>query len=190
MFNTYSIENAPEGSVAGLEATKKAFGFVPNLQTYMAESPALLNGYSSLWDIYHKQSGLSALEQQVVLLTINYENHCHYCMAGHSTLAKMQKMEPAVLEALREGTVIPDARLEALREFTRSVVVNRGFVKEQEVEQLLGAGYQRQTVFDVIAAVALKVMSNYTNHITGTPLDSFMQSNAWTHPADRHAVSR
>jgi hypothetical protein len=40
-------------------------------------------------------------------------------------------------------------------------------------------------VFDVIAGVALKVMSNYTNHITHTPLDEFLKPNAWTHPDDR-----
>ncbi|MFM0689454.1 carboxymuconolactone decarboxylase family protein [Paraburkholderia strydomiana] len=54
----------------------------------MAESPALLAGYSALWDLFSK-STLTPHEQQVVYLTSNFENNCHYCMAGHSTLAKM-----------------------------------------------------------------------------------------------------
>jgi hypothetical protein len=39
--------------------------------------------------------------------------------------------------------------------------------------------------FDVIAGVALKVMSNYTGHIMHTPLDDFVKANAWTHPLKR-----
>jgi AhpD family alkylhydroperoxidase len=114
-FQTYTIDNAPAASKASLEGTKRAFGFVPNLQAYMAESPELLAGYSALWDLFSK-STLTPHEQQVVYLTSNFENGCHYCMAGHSTLAKMIKMDPAVIDALRAGTALPDAKLEALED--------------------------------------------------------------------------
>lgn len=186
-FTQHTIETAPEGSKAGLERTIKAFGFVPNLASFMAESPALLNSYNAVWDIFASQTTLSPIEQQVVLLTVNYENNCHYCMAGHSTLAKKVNMDAATLTALREGTRIPNAKLQALREFTRLVVVERGFVPEAAVDAFLKAGYTRANVFEVIAGVGLKVMSNYTNHITHTPLDPFMVANTWTHPTQRGA---
>lgn len=185
IFTQHTPEAAPEASKAALDGTKKAFGFVPNLQTFMAESSALLNSYSAVWDIFAKQTSFSPVEQQVVLLTVNYENNCHYCMAGHSTLAKMVKMDDATLHALREGTPIPDSKLQTLREFTRKVVVERGFVKDTDIEAFLAAGYTKANVFDVITGVALKVMSNYTNHITHTPMDDFMKANAWTHPNRR-----
>ncbi|MGF6781385.1 alkylhydroperoxidase family enzyme [Paraburkholderia sp. GAS334] len=89
-FPSYTIETAPPASKLGLEAAKRAFGFVPNLQSHMAESPELLAGYSALWDIFSK-STLTSHEQQVVYLTSNFENNCHYCMAGHSALAQMIK---------------------------------------------------------------------------------------------------
>lgn len=158
---------------------------MPNLQTFMAESPALLNSYGAVWEIFGKQAGLSPVEQKVVLLTVNYENNCHYCMAGHSTLAGMVKMYAATLIALREGTSVPDAKLQALWEFTGKVVTLRGFVTDADIEAFLTAGYTKANVFDVITGVALKVMSNYTNHITHTPLDDFMKANAWTHPNHR-----
>lgn len=184
-FTQYSIETAPTASKPGLEGTKAAFGFVPNLQSFMAESPALLNSYGAVWDIFSKQTSLTAIEQQVVLLTINYENNCHYCMAGHSTLAKMVKMDDATLNALRDNTIIPDGRLQTLREFTRQLVVNRGFVSDETIDGLIAAGFTKANVLDVIAAIALKIMSNYTNHITHTPLDDFMKANEWVHPSKR-----
>lgn len=181
-FTAYTAETAPEAARPTLGAAKAAFGFVPNLQAHMAESPELLAGYSALWDLFSK-STLTPHEQQVVYLTSNFENECHYCMAGHTTLAKMQKMDPAVIQALRDGTPLPDAKLEALHKFATLVVRNRGWVSDADVDAFLAAGYTRRNVLEVVLGVATKVMSNYTNHIVHTPLDAFMKGNEWSKPA-------
>ena len=39
-FTLYDETNAPEGARKTLEATKKAYGFIPNLLAAMAEAPA------------------------------------------------------------------------------------------------------------------------------------------------------
>lgn len=183
-FIQHTIETAPDNSKTGLEGAKKAFGFIPNLQTFIAESPALLNSYTQSWDNFHKQTSFTAIEQQVVLITVNYEHNCTYCMAGHSTLAQMIGMDDDTLNALRNGTPIPNKKLESLREFTRKVVINRGFISDEDVRVFLAAGYTKANVLDVVAGVALKVMSNYANHIVKTPLDDFAKKNAWTKPAN------
>lgn len=181
-FTAYTAETAPEAAQPIFKDVKAAFGFVPNLQSYMAESPELLAGYTALWDLFSKTT-LTTHEQQIVYMTANFENECHYCMAGHTTLAKMQKMHPAVIEALRAGTELPDARLEALHRFTTLVVRNRGWVADADVEAFIAAGFTRRNVLEVILGAATKLMSNYTNHIVHTPLDGFMQGNEWSKPA-------
>lgn len=181
-FTAYTIETASEAARPIFECVQGAFGFVPNLQSYMAESPELLAGYTALWDLFGK-STLSAHEQQVVYLTANFENECHYCMAGHTTLAKMQKMGDDVIAALRAGTELPDARLEALHRFTTLVVRDRGFVADADIDAFIAAGFTRRNVLEVILGAATKLMSNYTNHIVHTPLDAFMKGNEWTKPA-------
>jgi len=181
-FTSHTVATAPEAARPIFKGVKGAFGFVPNLQSYMAESPELLAGYTALWDLFSK-STLTAHEQQVVYMTANFENECHYCMAGHTTLAKLQKMEDGVIAALRNGTALPDARLEALHRFTTLVVRNRGWVNEADVDAFIEAGFTRRHVLDVVLGVATKVMSNYTNHIVHTPLDAFMKGNEWSKPA-------
>jgi len=180
-FTKYTIQTAPADSKPVLESVKAAFGFVPNLQANMAESPELLTGYSTLWDLFSK-STLTPHEQQVVYLTSNFENECHYCMAGHTTLAKMQKMNPAIIEALRAGTVLPDAKLEALHRFATTIVRERGFATDADTDAFLAAGYTRRNALEVVLGVATKVMSNYTNHIAHTELDAFMAGNEWSKP--------
>lgn len=185
-FTRHTVDTAPEAARPIFEGVKSAFGFVPNLQSYMAESPELLAGYTALWDLFSKTT-LTAHEQQVVYLTSNFENECHYCMAGHTTLAKMQKMKTGVIEALRAGTPLPNARLEALHRFTTLVVRNRGWVDAPDVDAFIAAGFTKRNVLEVVLGVATKVMSNYTNHLVHTPLDDFMKGNEWSKPAAQAA---
>lgn len=181
-FTRYTAETAPEAAKPILEGVKGAFGFVPNLQATMAEAPALLAGYSALWGLV-EQTSLSPTERQVVYMTANYENECHYCMAGHTTLARMGKIAEPIIAALRNGTAIPDAKLEALHAFAGAVVRQRGHLPDAQVQAFLDAGYTRQQVLEVVLIVGTKLLSNYTNHLTGTPLDAFMKGNEWTRPA-------
>jgi AhpD family alkylhydroperoxidase len=180
-FTVYTADTVPEAAKPSLEAAKASFGFIPNLQGTMAESPELLAGYSTLWALFAKTT-LTPHEQQVVYMTSNFENECHYCMAGHTALAKLQKMDPTVIDALRNGTEILDRKLEALHRFTGVVVRNRGWVSDADTDAFLAAGYTRRNVLEVILGVATKVMSNYTNHIAHTQLDKFMRGNEWVKP--------
>ena len=187
-FTRHTADTAPASSKPTLDGVKGAFGFVPNLQATMAESPELLAGYSALWDLFGKSS-FTATEQQIVYMTANFEHECRYCMAGHTTLSKMQKIDDAVVQALRNGTAIPDTKLEALHAFATAVVQDRGHVNDAGVQAFLDAGYTRQNVLEVVLGVATKVMSNYTNHLTGTPLDGFMSGNEWTKPVALRAAA-
>lgn len=180
-FTRYTLEVAPDAAKPTLDAVKASFGFIPNLQATMAESPELLAGYTALWDLF-SQTTLTRHEQQIVYMTSNFENECQYCMAGHTALAKMQKMDPAVISALRDGTELPDPRLEALHRFATLVVRNRGWVSDVDTGAFIAAGFTRQNVLEVILGVATKVMSNYTNHIAHTKLDPFMRGNEWVKP--------
>lgn len=183
-FEVNNPETAKEAAKPWLDKAKNTFGFVPNLQRVMAESPALLEGYLTLFDIFGK-SGFTPTEQQVVYLTVNYEHECHYCMAGHSGLAKYAGVSDDVIQSLRDGQPIADAKLEALRKFTTIMVEKRGWADEAEIEEFIGAGYDRQAVLDIVLGISVKVMSNYTNHLASTPLDAQIQALAWTHPSKR-----
>ena len=181
-FPLHSIDSAPDGSKAILEGANKALGFVPNLYATMAEAPALLKGYTQLSTTFDTSS-LSPTERQIVLLTASFENGCDYCMAAHTAISGMQKVPNDVVQALRDGTPIADAKLEALRTFTRRLVQARGWAEAGDVQALLDAGYERSTVLEVVLGVGLKTMSNYLNHIAATPLDEAFQPAKWERPA-------
>jgi alkylhydroperoxidase family enzyme len=122
---------------------------------------------------------------------VNVLNACEYCTAGHTYLARAAKLDEAAIQALRSSQPIADARLEALRGFAESVVRERGFVGDAAVDAFLAAGFTRENVLEVITIVATKTISNYVNHITHTPKESFMAdpSLAWTAPRQRQMAA-
>jgi alkylhydroperoxidase family enzyme len=55
-------------------------------------------------------------------------------------------------------------------------------VSQAEVEAFKRAGYSNQAILDVLVLAATKLISNYTNHLAQTPLDSFMKGAEWKAP--------
>ncbi len=185
-FETHTLETAPADAQAFLKAAKGAYGFVPNLLGTMAEAPAILEGYMTLAGIFDK-TALSETERQIILMTNNRLNGCTYCMAAHTTISQGAGVPADVIEALRNDTPIADAKLEALRTFAAVINETRGWPAVEDIDAFLAAGYTHQTVLEVILGTALKVMSNYTNHIAETPVDAPFAPNAWTAPVDQAA---
>ena len=70
--------------------------------------------------------------------------------------------------------------MEALRKFTSIINETRGWPSKSEVNDFLAAGYSKEVILDIIVGTAMKVMSNYTNHITDTKIDEVFEENSWS----------
>lgn len=189
-FTVHTEASAPEAAKPRLAEVKKARGFIPALHGTLAESPIALDAHDTLLGVVAKSSFTPA-EQQAAYLAVNVLNECEYCTAGHTYLARAAKLDEAAIQALRNSQPIADARLEALRGFTESVVRERGFVGDAAVDAFLAAGFTRENVLGVVTIVATKTISNYVNHTTHTPKESFMDdpSLAWTAPRHRQMAA-
>lgn len=93
----------------------------------------------------------------------------------HTGIAKNMKVDDAITDALRNETPLPSVKLETLRDFTLKLVRNRG-----NVQLFFDAGYENRQILEIVLGIAQKVMSNYTNHLAQTPIDSIFQKLAWT----------
>ena len=164
----------PEEVRATLEPVKADFGFVPNLEKVLAAAPAALEGYVSLWNLIER-TGFSPLEQQVICQEINRQHGCHYCLAHHDMLLKQAGGAQDLRAAVIRGELVSDARLQSLRSMVTDLLQARGHVEGARIEEFLAAGYEPARVLDLIMILACKVISNYTNHLAHTPLESFMQ---------------
>jgi uncharacterized peroxidase-related enzyme len=178
-FTAHTAETAPAASRPLLEGIRRSFGFVPNLFSVFAESPAALRGALAIYEAF-STSSLSSAEQQLVMLAVSEANDCEYCVAAHSTLAKrVAKVDAALVDAVRRRAPLADAKLDALVSFTRKVVEQRGVMTDGEVAAYLDFGYTRAQIIEVLLGVGMKTFNNYVDHIAHVPLNDQFKAEAW-----------
>ena len=183
-----TLENADPEARPLLDETRYRLGFVPNMYANMANAPSLLSTYIHGYRLFRERSGFTPTEQEVIFLTISRFHGCTYCMGAHSMIATNKSGVPqGVLAALREGRPLPDSRLEALSRFTRRMVETRGRVGEEEVRSFLAAGYDQRQILEIVLAIAVKTLSNYSNHLFGTELDRVFAPFAWQEKSEQPA---
>ncbi|WP_296386407.1 carboxymuconolactone decarboxylase family protein [Winogradskyella sp.] len=164
-----------------LENTKSAMGFVPNMYTGMANNQGLLDAYVHSYKTFRQNSGFNAIEQEIIFLSVAYENKCDYCMAAHSFVAdKSSKVPVEITDAIRSNGSIEDTKLSALSNFAKLVTRNRGNISNQEINIFLNAGYTVSDILGVITGVGVKTFSNYFNHVAETTLDDVFKSREWS----------
>ena len=177
-FTLHNSDTATDVAKPLLQNSVNAFGMIPNLHAVMAEAPTLLEGYQQLHALAQKTS-FSKEELTVVWQTINVEHECHYCVPAHTAIAHSMKVDPAISDALRDNTVLPSEKLEALRNTTLAITRQRGVVDNDSINQFFAAGFTRQQLLEIILILSQKVMSNYVNHLADTPVDEPFKAFAW-----------
>jgi len=165
LFADLSEETAPAAARPLLAKARETFGFVPNLAVTMATVPAALEGYFHVLQAF-ADTPLTAVEQQVVLMSVSRANQADYSLAIHTALALKLGADPRVVNAVGTGRSISDAKLAALRRFTEALTVGRGQVPDSEVDAFLAAGYDRAF------GVAVKTFANALAHLAQTPVDA------------------
>jgi alkylhydroperoxidase family enzyme len=177
-FPIHNIESAPEGSKAAVQQLQSAFGMIPNLIGAIATSPVLIN---SLVGLFGKVHGGSFTEAQVqtVLLTDAVTNGSTWAVAFHTTLALKEGIDLADVQAIRAGRLPKDSKLAALSGLAKTMIEKRGRLDDADINRFLAAGFGKDHLLEVIAAVAASTITNYAGSITKPRLEAPFEPHAW-----------
>jgi alkylhydroperoxidase family enzyme len=172
------MESAPERSRPALQQLQATFGMIPNIVGAMATSPVLINSLVGLFGNVHGGSFTEA-QVQTVLLTDAVTNASPWAVAFHTALALKQGIDPADVEAIRQGRLPKEGKLAALSALARTMIEKRGRLDDRDVDRFLAAGFGKDHALEVVAIVAASTITNYTGSITRTPLEAPFQAYAW-----------
>lgn len=160
-----------------LDNTQSQLGFVPNMYRTMANSPGFLSTYAHGYSAFRQNSGFTPQEQETVFLTISIENGCDYCTAAHSMVAEhVSRLDAHSIASLRAGTPLADAKLQSLAVFTKHAFASRGMITNGNAAAFIDAGFSETQILEVVLAIAVKTLSNYSNHIFHNDLDAAFAS--------------
>lgn len=178
-FNIHTIESAPQDSKPILKQIEKQVGFIPNLAATMAESPFLIEAFSTLRAIYGRGS-FTQIEREAISLAVSFDNNCAYCMAAHSTFARMNGISEDDLSMLRAGKSPSELRLQTISNLARRVVRSKGHLSDEDIRAFLRAGFTQAQLLEVLVGISMVTIANYTHNIAKTSVDEAFQAQFWT----------
>ncbi|THV57191.1 carboxymuconolactone decarboxylase family protein [Flagellimonas alvinocaridis] len=152
------------------DGIQSKLGMVPNMMRTMGNSPAVLEGYLNFSDALGKGS-LGGKLGELIALAVAESNTCNYCLSAHSFIGeKLVGIDTTTLEMAREGKN-KDPKIAAALFFAQTLVEKRGRVSADDVAAVKAAGYTDGAVGEIVAHVALNVLTNYFNNTADTDID-------------------
>lgn len=167
-FTVPTREEVSSNNQQIFDSLHKMIGFVPNLYAYYAKSETALADYLAL---QNRKSTLNAKQREIINLVTSQINGCRYCQSAHSVFGKFSGLTEEQILEIRKGSALFDAKLDALVQFTKAVVENRGKISTEAKEAFLGAGYSEGNLVDAVIIIGDKTISNYLHNITGLEID-------------------
>jgi uncharacterized peroxidase-related enzyme len=152
-----------------LDAVEQQLGTIPNLFRLLALSPAALEGSLALSQALNKT--LDGKTRERIALAVAQVNGCDYCLSAHSYLAaNVAHLDDAEISAARSGRSA-DPRAGAAVSFARAVAEARGHVSDSDIAATRLAGFTDGEIVDIVANVALNVLTNFVNVVAQTDID-------------------
>lgn len=168
------IENIkPEQATGDLAETygaiKKQMGGVVNLFQALGNSHQALIGYLTVGNLL-KSGNLTAKDLETIALVSAQTNGCEYCTSAHTALGKMAGLSADAMLMIRKGQGA-DEKTQALIDFTKEVIGERGHVSDQTLTRLKKVGFTNSQIPEIFLSVAQNIYTNYFNNFNHTTVD-------------------
>lgn len=170
------LTTLPVAAATGLAATlfdalARALGKVPNAYlTVGSNSPLALEAVLHLEGALAR-SALSAQEREIIKLTVSELAGCDYCLAAHTQMGKKAGLGTDAMLAARHGATSGNARLDALAQFVRALVQQRGIAPPEVIIAVKSAGFSDTQLVEALLTIASITFTNLLNRVNDTVLD-------------------
>jgi AhpD family alkylhydroperoxidase len=162
--------NADNIKKAIFNLVKGVFGFVPNILKEVGKSICALKIYTSA-RVAFEHSTLTLVEINAVQLAVSYKNDCFYCIRAHTVAGKKFGADPEHISALQRGELPADTRIANLVTTAWLLMDKQGHLDKDDLEDIEVKGISRAELYDLVAIIAVKTITNYINHIAQTEVD-------------------
>lgn len=168
-FNSIDPKTANADAKAALDLVQAAFGGIPNLFKMLAIAPNVLKGTMAFNQEVTGGELETSLVEQVALLASGI-NQCEYCVAVHVHVGQQTGLSRNELICNLQGEA-SDPKSQAVLNFTRAVVNNRGKVDASTVKILRDHGLSDTAIIEIVGVIGLYTFLNYVKHLTQPALD-------------------
>jgi len=164
-----TASSAKTESKALLGQIQQAFGNVPAMFQAVANSPVALK---KMWGGFGALAGgrLQPKLKEQLAVAIADRNDCEYCLAAHTALGRQAGASAQEMIDAQSGRSFEPQTAAALS-FALKVVDQRAQLGDEDIAALRRAGFDDETIVEILAHVALNLFTNYINVALRVPVD-------------------
>ena len=169
-FPVPDLAALPDDVRERIEAVHAKAGFIPNVFAVLAARPAEFRAFFAYHDaLMEKEGGLSKAEREMIVVATSAANDCEYCVIAHGALVRIFSKRPKLADqlAVNYRTAEISERERLLLDFAVQVAVDPGSVEATDIEEMRGAGFSDDEIWDIGAISAFFAMSNRLAAVTG-----------------------
>src|SRR5436190_12550988 len=141
----------------------------PRFLQLMANSPASLRAYIQA-DAALVRGQLTPRQREQVALAVAEINGSSYSLSAHYDAGKSLGLTHHEMQLARNATAA-DPKAETMLRFTRSVVLQRGEISDEDFQAMRKAEFTDAQIVEIVANIALNIFSNYFNSVAKTEVD-------------------
>ena len=155
-----------EGAAGELLAELAQRGGTPGpMLRAMANAPVLLRGYMDM-NRALKRSHLDRRISERISLAIHEWLSCEYCIAAHTAAAEKLGLSDRDIGRAPQGTATEPA-VAAIIGFALQVLSSPADISDADVDGLRAHGYTDEQIAEVVALVALQLLTGAFNLVAG-----------------------
>jgi uncharacterized peroxidase-related enzyme len=152
-----------------LGQARTKLGIVPNLFRVLGNAPVALEGYVNFSAALAGGTLNDRIREQIAL-AVAESNLCGYCLSTHAFLSKRSGLTPdEIANAIRASA--DDPKTDAILKLARAIVVQRGEVRDSDLQHARVASLTDGEVAETVANVALNIFENYMSHVARVAID-------------------
>ncbi len=153
-----------------LTSVENKMGKIPNLYATIGYSSSALKSMLETEASLAHNSSFTAKEREAINLLVSQVNECEYCLAAHTTLAKMKGFTEEDTLEIRKGS-FSEGKLDTVIKLAQSIASHKGNAGSGTLENFFNAGYDEKALVELTALVALRSFTNYVYVNTQIPID-------------------
>ena len=142
---------------------EERLGFVPNVMQAFSFDMAKLEAFVAYRnDLMLGNSGLSALEREMIATVVSAQNRCFYCLTVHGAAVRQLAGDPVLGEmmAMNYRAAGLSKRRRAMLDFAIKLTAEPWTIEESDRARLRGAGFSDRDIWDIAAVAAFYNMTN------------------------------
>ena len=156
-------ETMPEDLKKYFDVCEKKLGLIPNVLAAYSHEHEQLRSFSRFYNsIMFADTGLSALDREMIAVVVSSRNHCFYCLTAHGAAVRELSQDPELGESIAMNYLAADIspKQKSMLDFAVKLTDHPDKIESGDRQELRDSGFSEKEIWDIANVASFYNMTN------------------------------